>query len=108
VIGSPPHLTRATRETDIDALIGLMRAFYEESSDPLDADWAAASFRAPLAQPALGAVRLAQAEGSAVGHALLTVRHAMEFGGPRGAHHSRTSDDVLVTLRTAARNPRTP
>lgn len=84
MIGSPPFLTRAAREADIDALIGLMRAFYAESGYPLDADWAAASFRALLAQPALGAVWLAQADGRAVGHAVLTVRHAMEFGGPLG------------------------
>lgn len=81
---APPCLTRAAREADIDALVGLMRAFYAESGYPLDADWAAASFRALLTQPALGAVWLAQAGGDAVGHAVLTVRHAMEFGGLLG------------------------
>ena len=91
MIGSPPYLTRAAREADIDALVGLMAAFYAESGYALDADWATASFRTLLAQPTLGAVWLAQADHGAVGHAVLTVRHAMEFGGPLGV-----VDDLYV------------
>ncbi|MDZ7653637.1 MAG: GNAT family N-acetyltransferase [Burkholderiaceae bacterium] len=68
-----------------------MGAFYAESDDPLDVGWAAASFRTLITQPALGAVWLAQADSGAVGHAVLTVRHAMEFGGPLGV-----VDDLYV------------
>jgi ribosomal protein S18 acetylase RimI-like enzyme len=82
--GTPPYLTRPARDADIDALVGLMHDFYAESGHALDASWAAASFRTLIAQPALGAVWLAQADCCAVGHAVLTVRHAMEFGGPLG------------------------
>jgi ribosomal protein S18 acetylase RimI-like enzyme len=88
---APPILTRSARAADIDALVGLMRAFYAESGYPLDGAWAAASFRTLFGQPALGAVWLAQADGDAVGHAVLTVRHAMEFGGPLGV-----VDDLYV------------
>jgi GNAT superfamily N-acetyltransferase len=66
---------------DVDALVQLMHDFYAESSYPLDRGWAAASFRALLDRPALGRVWIARCDNAPVGHAVLTVRHTMEFGG---------------------------
>jgi hypothetical protein len=48
-----PRIRRATR-ADVDALATLMSDFYAESAMSLDRDWAAASFAAPFADPALG------------------------------------------------------
>ncbi|MBA4137533.1 MAG: GNAT family N-acetyltransferase [Opitutus sp.] len=76
--------TRRATPADIPALVGLMREFYAEAAYPLDDAWAAASFAALLAEPAFGAVWLAARDGAAVGHAVLTVRHSMEFGARDG------------------------
>jgi len=61
-----------------------MQEFYAESSFPLDREWAAASFAALLADPALGGVWLAEAEGLPAGYVVLTVRFSMESGGRDG------------------------
>ena len=58
---APPFIARRAGVVDVDALVGLMRDFYAESGYPLDAGWAADSFRTLVAQPALGTVWLAQA-----------------------------------------------
>jgi GNAT superfamily N-acetyltransferase len=84
-------VVRRTGTADVDALAGLMRTFCAESGHALDPGWAAASFGALISAPALGAVWLAQAGDDAVGHAVLTVRHAMEFGGLLGV-----VDDLYV------------
>jgi GNAT superfamily N-acetyltransferase len=85
------HVRRAA-EPDVEVLVQLMREFYTESNYPLDDDWAAASFRALLSHPALGCVWLAYRGTLPVGHAVLTVRYCMEFGGLSGY-----IDDLFVT-----------
>ncbi len=65
---------------DIGALVLLMHDFYSESGFELDHGWAESSFRSLLASPALGAVWVAHAGLEPVGHAVLSVRFAMEFG----------------------------
>ena len=84
------HVRRAA-EPDVEVLVQLMREFYAESNFPLDHDWAAASFRALLSNPALGCVWLAYRGSLPVGHAVLTVRYCMEFGGLSGY-----MDDLFV------------
>jgi len=80
----PKLIVRGAGAEDIDALVLLMREFYSESSFTLDDRWAESSFRSLLASPTLGAVWVAHAGLEAVGHAVLSVRYAMEFGGLSG------------------------
>lgn len=74
------EVRRALR-ADIGAVVDLMHEFYAESGYPLDRLWASASLLELLARPELGAVWLAQSGGEVAGHVVLTVRHAMEYGG---------------------------
>jgi len=69
---------------DVDVLVQLMQAFYAEAHYPLDHAWAASSFRTLLETPALGSVWLACWGITPIGHAVLTVRYCMEFGGLSG------------------------
>ena len=75
---------RRATAADIGVLVELMREFYAESPFPLDAAWAADAFANLLADPALGAVWILSIGDEPVGHAVLTVRFAMEFGGLSG------------------------
>lgn len=81
----------AATPRDVADLVGLMRAFYAESSYPLDGEWAAASFRRLLADPSLGCVWLARVGHRPVGHAVLTTRYTMEHGASSGC-----IDDLYV------------
>ena len=72
---------RAATLLDVPALVDLMREFYAESAYPLDAAWAARAFSHLLADPSRGAVWLLASGGDTVGHVVLSVRFAMEFGG---------------------------
>ena len=83
-------------EADIQALVGLMIDFYAEADFPLAAAAPTRAFEALLATPSLGAVWLAEEDGIAVGHVVLTLAFSMEFGGLRGF-----IDDLYV--RAAAR-----
>jgi ribosomal protein S18 acetylase RimI-like enzyme len=69
---------------DIPELVELMEAFYAESSFPLDRQWASDSFAQVLSMPALGSVWLARSGVRAVGHAVLSVRYAMEHAALSG------------------------
>ena len=77
---------------DVHELVELMKAFYAESSFPLDRQWAANSFMQLLSTPALGGVWLARAGARAVGHAVLSVRYTMEYAALGGY-----IDDLYVT-----------
>lgn len=79
----PPDVRRAT-PADLATLVELMAEFYAEAAQPLDRAWATASFARLLGSGALGAVWLATRDGQPAGHAVLTVRHSMEFGGGDG------------------------
>jgi ribosomal protein S18 acetylase RimI-like enzyme len=61
-----------------------MEEFYRESAYPLDRDWATHAFANLLAHPEHGAAWLIEQNGHPVGHVVLTVRFAMEFGGLSG------------------------
>jgi GNAT superfamily N-acetyltransferase len=66
---------------DVPTLVGLMRAFYAESGFGLDEAWASAAFNQLIEDPDRGAAWLVEERGEPVGHVVLTVRFAMEFGG---------------------------
>ena len=69
---------------DVPVLVALMTAFYAESDYPLPPAPAARAFHALLDDARLGGVWLAELDGDAVGHAVLTVGFSMEYGGLRG------------------------
>ena len=75
---------RPAAHEDVPALVGLMRAFYAESNYPLPVAAAAHAFTALLADDRLGGAWLAELDGVAVGHVVLTVSFSMEYGGLRG------------------------
>lgn len=79
-----PLIARMAKHSDIPRLVELMHEFYEESSFPLDRDWSARSFEALIAEPTYGAVWLIEQGDVPVGHVVLCVRFAMEFGGLSG------------------------
>jgi ribosomal protein S18 acetylase RimI-like enzyme len=76
---------------DVGDLVTLMEEFYGESNYPLDRPWARTSFLELIARPALGCVWIARCDGAPAGHAVLTVRYAMEHGGLSGQ-----VDDLFV------------
>lgn len=88
---------RPAETADIPHLVALMHEFYTESAVPLDHAWATRAFHALLTQPALGIVWALEVDGAVAGYVVLTVRFAMEFGGPIGC-----VDDLFVR-RTARR-----
>ena len=94
--GVQPIAARRAGLADIPQLVDLMDEFYAEASVPLDRAWAARAFEGLLAQPHLGAAWLLERAGEPIGHVVLSVRYAMEFGGPIGY-----VDDLFV--RPAAR-----
>ena len=79
-----PIEVRPALRTDVPALVALMQAFYAESDFPLPAGPAAAAFEALLADENLGGVWIAEEDGEAVAHAVLTVCFSMEYSGLRG------------------------
>lgn len=76
---------------DIPALVELMSQFHAESAYALDREWAAASFAQLLRDEARGAVWIARRGTEPAGHAVLALRHSMEFGGLAGV-----IDDLFV------------
>jgi ribosomal protein S18 acetylase RimI-like enzyme len=68
-----------------------MSEFYAESSYALDRGWAEASFNQLLGDERRGAVWIAHRGAECVGHAVLALRHSMEFGGLAGV-----VDDLFV------------
>jgi GNAT superfamily N-acetyltransferase len=74
---------REAEAGDIPLLVTLMTEFYAESDYPLPAENAARAFGALLASPALGRVFLAECDGEAAGHGVLTFAFSMEYGGLR-------------------------
>jgi GNAT superfamily N-acetyltransferase len=72
---------RRASPDDIPLLVGLMDEFYAEAGYDLDHSRAAEAFAAILADERLGYVWIIQAEHRDVGHIVLTLRYAMEYGG---------------------------
>jgi ribosomal protein S18 acetylase RimI-like enzyme len=75
---------RPATPEDVPTLVALMSAFYAESDYPLPAASATRAFSALLADDRLGGAWLAEFDGVAVGHVVLTVSFSMEYGGLRG------------------------
>ena len=75
---------RPATANDVPALVALMTAFYAEADYPLPAGPAARAFHTLLADHRLGGIWLAEVDGAAVGHAVLTLSFSMEYGGLRG------------------------
>jgi GNAT superfamily N-acetyltransferase len=76
-----PTTTLRASSVDIGALVGLMREFYAEAHYALDDDWAATSLSALLGDPSRGMAWIVKVDSVPAGHAVLTFRHSMEFGG---------------------------
>jgi GNAT superfamily N-acetyltransferase len=72
---------RRAGPNDIPLLVGLMTEFYTEAGYDLNHSRAAEAFAAILADERLGYVWIIQAEDHDVGHLVLTLRYAMEYGG---------------------------
>lgn len=87
---------RPATDADIHALVALMTDFYGEAGFTLSPAPPTRAFEALLASPSLGAVWIAEEDGLAIGHVVLTLAFSMEFGGLRGF-----IDDLYV--RPAAR-----
>ncbi|MGE3191375.1 MAG: N-acetyltransferase family protein [Vicinamibacterales bacterium] len=75
---------RRASTADVPTLVDLMGEFYAEAGFPLDRGWAAAAFTTLLDDESRGAVWVVDCDGEAAGHAVLSVRFAMEFGGLAG------------------------
>ena len=66
---------------DISLLVDLMAEFYAEAGYELDHARGRAAFASVLADERLGSVWIIQADRQDVGHLVLTLRYAMEYGG---------------------------
>jgi ribosomal protein S18 acetylase RimI-like enzyme len=86
-------IRRATPD-DVGALLELMEDFYAESGFALDHQTTAPALQTLLDSPSLGCIWLACLDGTAVGHAVFTVRFAMEHEGLSGC-----IDDLYVMPR---------
>jgi ribosomal protein S18 acetylase RimI-like enzyme len=75
---------RAAAPIDVATLVNLMREFYAESGYALDEPWAARAFVTLLADPSQGAVWIVERDDAPIGHVVLSIRFAMEFGGLLG------------------------
>jgi hypothetical protein len=84
---------REARAADVPAPVALMTEFYGEAGFALPREAAADAFAGLIAAPARGRVWLLLADGAASGYVVLTVAHAMEYGGLRGF-----VDDLFVRL----------
>jgi ribosomal protein S18 acetylase RimI-like enzyme len=74
-------VARIATRADVPQLIDLMREFYAESAYPLDRDWAERALAHLIDGPVYGAVWIIEDTGVPIGHVVLAVRLAMEFGG---------------------------
>ena len=75
---------RLADQSDLPALVELMREFYAESGFPLETERARAAFSAVLADPRLGRVWLVEQGGTVAGYVVVTAGFAMEYGGTVG------------------------
>ena len=72
---------RRASSVDIPLLVSLMAEFYAEADYDLNRTQAAEAFAAILADDRFGYIWVIQAERQDVGHVVLTLRYAMEYGG---------------------------
>jgi GNAT superfamily N-acetyltransferase len=84
LVADTPAANRRARlavPADVTTLVSLMREFYAESGFGLDETWATAAFNHLIGDPSQGAAWIIEERGRPVGHLVLSVRFAMEFGG---------------------------
>lgn len=72
---------RRANPQDVPLLVGLMAEFYAEARYDLNHAHAAGAFAAILADERLGYVWIIETDDRAVGHIVVTLRFAMEYGG---------------------------
>ena len=72
---------RIATPADVPQLLELMTAFYAESGYELDRTNAQHAFETLIADSRLGFVWLLEVDGQTVGHLVLTLKFAMEYGG---------------------------
>ena len=72
---------RRASADDIPLLVGLMADFYAEAGYELERERAASAFAPVLADERLGYIWIIQMGTSDVGHLVLTLKYAMEYGG---------------------------
>jgi GNAT superfamily N-acetyltransferase len=73
-------IEKASR-AEIDAVVGMVRSFYEESSYPFEVAAVYAAVDALIADPKKGGLWIVKADGEAVGYAVLTYGFSIEYGG---------------------------
>ena len=76
-----PYTARRAQIDDVAELVSLMEEFYAESDYTLDRKWAERSFNTLIGDPSLGSAWLVLRGDAVVGHAVLTTRFSMEYGG---------------------------
>ncbi len=72
---------RCATAADVEALADLLCEFYAESNYSLDRERAARSCATLIENPSYGTIWLITVGGAPAGHAVMTVRYAMEYGG---------------------------
>lgn len=76
-----PPTVRGAGSADLDALLPLVEQFQEFERIPFDAAVARHHLSHLIEDPRLGQILLAEAEGRAIGYAILTYGYDLEFGG---------------------------
>ena len=100
---------RAATVNDTTALVALMQSFYAEANFDLPIVPATRAFEALLDNEQYGAVWIAEGNGAAVGHVVLTLCFSMEYGGLRGfiddlyVHPTARGQGAGARLLSAAR-----
>jgi len=72
---------RRAKADDVPVLIDLMEEFYAEGGYKLDRERAGEAFSTILSDERLGYVWIIQDQQEEVGHLVLTLKYAMEYGG---------------------------
>lgn len=72
---------RLARTDDLPSLLRLMRAFYQDTDTPFDAEAASRALAALVADPDLGRVFLIEVAAELAGYAVLTLGFSLEFEG---------------------------
>ena len=91
---------RRANRNDVPLLVGLMAEFYAEAGYALHHERAASAFAAMLADERLGYVWIIQEEHRDIGHIVVALRYAMEYGGLVAC-----LDDLYVKTRLAQQGP---
>lgn len=75
------HRYRPAIAADVDAIIALQRAYYEEDGYPFAAARMGQLVRRLLSEPSLGMLWVAEVDGQVAGYVALTLGFSLEHGG---------------------------